>query len=62
VKVDYASADLTKASEIESMMSLAPYDILVNNAGIQHVSPLESFQVPAPRANGRAMIRLVYVV
>jgi 3-hydroxybutyrate dehydrogenase len=52
VSVEYENADLTKAEEIESLMSRlierhGAIDILVNNAGIQHVSPVESF--PAER-------------
>jgi 3-hydroxybutyrate dehydrogenase len=52
VSVEYENADLTKAGEIESLMSRlierhGAIDILVNNAGIQHVSPVESF--PAER-------------
>ena len=45
VKVEYDGADLSKLSEIESMMSRSHFDVLVNNAGIQHVCPLESFPV-----------------
>lgn len=47
-QVDYHSADMSKASEIEAMMKFAAerfggVDILVNNAGIQHVSPIADF-------------------
>lgn len=50
VKVAYHGADLSKPSEIESMMnyanqSLGGVDILVNNAGIQHVAPVHTFPV-----------------
>ena len=48
VKVTYSNADMTKPSEIASMIQSAEaefgaIDILVNNAGIQHVSPIEDF-------------------
>lgn len=50
VKTDYFNADMSKASEIETMMQQAQtrhggIDILVNNAGIQHVAPIEDFPV-----------------
>jgi len=50
VEVAYSSADMTKPSEIASMMAEAEkkfgsLDIIVNNAGIQHVSPVEDFPV-----------------
>ena len=48
VRVGYHGADMSKAAEIEAMMTYAAtefggVDILVNNAGIQHVAPVESF-------------------
>ncbi|WP_396434321.1 3-hydroxybutyrate dehydrogenase [Limnohabitans sp.] len=50
VKVAYHGADMSKASDIESMMKFAAdtfgqVDILVNNAGIQHVAKIEDFPV-----------------
>ena len=47
-RVGYHAADLTRASEIEALMTYAArgyggVDILVNNAGIQHVAPLDEF-------------------
>ncbi|MGS5086758.1 3-hydroxybutyrate dehydrogenase [Hydrogenophaga sp. A37] len=50
VKVAYHGADMSKASDIEDMMSFAAVqfgqvDILVNNAGIQHVARIESFPI-----------------
>jgi 3-hydroxybutyrate dehydrogenase len=50
VKVAYHGADMSKASEIEAMMTFAAetfgrVDILVNNAGIQHVAKIEDFPV-----------------
>ena len=40
----HSGADLTKPTEIESMMAEAgPVDILVNNAGTQHVAPIDQF-------------------
>lgn len=50
VKVAYHGADMSKAGEIEDMMSFAAaqfgqVDILVNNAGIQHVARIESFPI-----------------
>jgi 3-hydroxybutyrate dehydrogenase len=50
IKAIYLGTDLTRADEIEGMMSeikttLAPVDILVNNAGVQHVAPIEDFPV-----------------
>jgi len=49
-KVGYHGADMSKATEIEAMMSyieaeFGGCDILVNNAGIQHVAPVENFPV-----------------
>jgi 3-hydroxybutyrate dehydrogenase len=49
-KVVFHGADLTKVDQIEDMMAFAAkkfgsVDILVNNAGIQHVSPIEDFDV-----------------
>lgn len=49
-RVGYHPADLSKPLEIEDLMNAAAaqfgqIDILVNNAGIQHVAPLEDFQV-----------------
>ncbi len=48
VDVAYEGADLTKPTEIESMVAsiekrFGAIDILVNNAGIQHVAPTEHF-------------------
>lgn len=48
VQVAYHPADMSKPSEIESMMDFAAQtfgcvDILVNNAGIQHVARVENF-------------------
>jgi 3-hydroxybutyrate dehydrogenase len=50
VNVHYEFADLTRADQIEAMMSRitaahGSVDILVNNAGIQHVAPVENFPV-----------------
>ena len=50
VKVAYHGADMSKASEIEAMMTFAAetfgrVDILVNNAGIQHVAKIEDFPI-----------------
>lgn len=50
VKTAYHNADMSKAAEIEAMMSFASsnfggVDILVNNAGIQHVANIEDFPV-----------------
>ena len=50
VEVAYHGADMSKASEIEAMMTFAAktfgrVDILVNNAGIQHVSKIEDFPI-----------------
>ncbi|MBC3906608.1 3-hydroxybutyrate dehydrogenase [Undibacterium umbellatum] len=50
VKTAYHNADMSKAIEIEAMMSFANttfggIDILVNNAGIQHVANIEDFPV-----------------
>lgn len=47
-KIRYSPADMSKPSEIETMIAAAQnefgsVDILVNNAGIQHVSPIEDF-------------------
>ena len=59
VKVVYNGADMSKATEIEAMMTAAAaefggVDILVNNAGIQHVSPVEDF----PTAKWDAIIAI----
>src|SRR5262249_28414660 len=48
VGVVYSNADMTRSTDIASMMSMAEEqfgggDILVNNAGIQHVAPGEDF-------------------
>ena len=48
VEVIYSGADMSKAGEIEALVSetqekLGGLDIVVNNAGIQHVSPIEDF-------------------
>jgi 3-hydroxybutyrate dehydrogenase len=48
VKAAYHGADMSKAADIEDMMTFAAaqfgrVDILVNNAGIQHVAPIETF-------------------
>jgi 3-hydroxybutyrate dehydrogenase len=50
VQVAYHGADMSRASEIEAMMTFAAntfgrVDILVNNAGIQHVAPIQDFPV-----------------
>lgn len=50
VKVHFEAADLSKASEIDTMMKnisnkFGGVDILINNAGIQFVSPVEKFPV-----------------
>ena len=50
VKIEYSAADMSKPSEIETMIrdaekSFGAVDILVNNAGIQHVSPVEEFPI-----------------
>ena len=49
VKAVHHPADMSKPSEIETMMSFAEQhggvDILVNNAGIQHVALVEDFPV-----------------
>lgn len=44
----YDGADLSKASEIEAMISriiteLGRLDVIINNAGIQHTAPIEDF-------------------
>ncbi|WP_291010185.1 3-hydroxybutyrate dehydrogenase [Hydrogenophaga sp.] len=49
-KVAYHGADMSKPTEIESMMKFAAHsfgqvDILVNNAGIQHVARIEDFPI-----------------
>lgn len=46
----YSGHDLTKAEQIEAMMTEAAeafggVDILINNAGVQHVAPVEEFPV-----------------
>ncbi|WP_295549067.1 3-hydroxybutyrate dehydrogenase [uncultured Pseudacidovorax sp.] len=48
VKAEYHGADMSKAAQIEDMMSFAAskfgrVDVLVNNAGIQHVAKVEDF-------------------
>ncbi len=50
VVVRYSDADMSRQSDIETMMgtALAEFgcvDLLVNNAGIQHVAPVEEFPV-----------------
>jgi 3-hydroxybutyrate dehydrogenase len=50
VEVAYHAADMSKADDIEAMMTFATstfggVDILVNNAGIQHVATVEDFPV-----------------
>ncbi|MBI1770831.1 MAG: 3-hydroxybutyrate dehydrogenase [Burkholderiales bacterium] len=50
VKTVYHNADMSKAAEIEAMMTFASsnfggVDILINNAGIQHVANIEDFPV-----------------
>jgi len=45
VRIGYDGANMSKASEIEAMMTrIGEIDILVNNAGIQHVRPLPEFE------------------
>jgi 3-hydroxybutyrate dehydrogenase len=49
-KIEYHGADMSKVSDIESMMSQAKknmkgVDVLINNAGIQYVSPVHTFPV-----------------
>ncbi|MDB5701182.1 MAG: 3-hydroxybutyrate dehydrogenase [Sphingomonadales bacterium] len=49
-KALYSDADLTKVDAIEAMMVVAAdafggVDILINNAGMQHVAPVEDFDV-----------------
>jgi len=61
VEVYYESADMSRAGEIEAMISRiharhGAIDILVNNAGIQHVAPIESF--PAERWDSVIAINL----
>lgn len=51
-EVIFHRADMSKVSDIETMMAgasrdLGPVDILVNNAGVQHVSPIEEFSTAA---------------
>jgi len=48
VKVSYSGADMSRPSEIQTMVAeaisqLGGVDILVNNAGIQHVAPVDEF-------------------
>jgi len=44
VKAGYDAADMSRAADIEAMMSrIGDIDILVNNAGIQFVSPVDEF-------------------
>ncbi len=50
VQVAYHGADMSKAADIEAMMTFAAttlggVDILVNNAGIQHVASVQDFPV-----------------
>jgi 3-hydroxybutyrate dehydrogenase len=50
VETFYHGADMSKAEQIEDMMSSVArqwgrVDVLVNNAGIQHVAPIEQFPV-----------------
>jgi 3-hydroxybutyrate dehydrogenase len=50
VKVAYHGADMSKAADIEAMMTFVDAtfggtDILVNNAGIQHVASVQDFPV-----------------
>ena len=50
VKVAYHGADMSKATDIEAMMTFVDTtfggtDILVNNAGIQHVASVQDFPV-----------------
>ena len=47
-KVIYSAADMSKTSDIQSMVKEAEQafkqlDIIVNNAGIQHVAPIQEF-------------------
>ena len=67
VKVFYEPADLSKQSEIETLMSRCSKlksgrdgcDIVVNNAGIQHVSPIVDF--PMQKWNDIIAINLTSV-
>jgi 3-hydroxybutyrate dehydrogenase len=48
--VRYSAADMTRPAEIATMIdehiaACSTLDVLVNNAGVQHVSPIESFEV-----------------
>lgn len=48
VRVTYSGADMSRPSEIATMVAeaerqLGGVDILINNAGIQHVSPVDAF-------------------
>jgi 3-hydroxybutyrate dehydrogenase len=49
IKVTHFNADMASISQIEHMIKTINadnnVDILVNNAGIQHISPIEDFQV-----------------
>ena len=50
VRVAYAAADISEAEAVARMVAqaeaeLGAVDILVNNAGIQHVAPIESFDI-----------------
>jgi len=61
VKAEFNGADMTKPSEIESLVrdtaaKLGSLDILVNNAGIQHVAPIDKF--PAERWDAVIAINL----
>mgnify|MGYP006268691653 FL=1 len=52
VKVIYDAADMSKPSEVETMIkdaeaAFGSVDILVNNAGIQHVCPIIEFPLEA---------------
>lgn len=50
VQVGYHSADMSKPSDIEGLISetrelFGQIDVVVNNVGIQHVSPIEDFEI-----------------
>ena len=51
VKVRYSNADMSQPAQIRALAEMAraefgKVDIIVNNAGIQHVAPIDTFQIP----------------